>query len=65
MKKLKFGEIRIYFKDGKSDTIPKKLWDDYEYYKNWLVVKRGSAWVYVYDMADITAVIVETKKIKK
>ena len=25
-KKLKFGKIKIYFRDGKVDVIPKKLW---------------------------------------
>lgn len=65
MKKLKFGKIRIYFRDGKCDTIPKKLWDDYEYYRDWLVVKRKGVWVYVYNMDDISAVIVETRRVKK
>lgn len=29
-KKKKKQKIRIYFKDGKSDIIPQKFWDDYE-----------------------------------
>lgn len=40
MKKLKFGKIKIYFRDGKVDTIPRKLWDDYEYNGALFVVKR-------------------------
>ena len=64
MKKLKFGKIRIYFRDGKMDVIPKKLWDDYEYNGCLFVVKRCGAWVYVYNMDDISAICVENKKRK-
>ena len=62
-KKLKFGKIRIYFKDGKIDVIPKKLWDDYEYNGNLFVVKRCGAWVYCYNMSDISCIIVNNKKV--
>lgn len=27
--KKKKQKIRIYFKDGKTDIIPQKFWDDY------------------------------------
>ena len=65
MKKLKFGKIRIDFKDGKRDVIPKKLWDDYEINQTFFVVKRRGAWVYFYSLDEIAAVIVENKKVKK
>ena len=65
MKKMKFGKIKIYFRDGKVDTIPKKLWDDYEYNGTLFVVKRCGAWVYCYNIGDISAVIVNNKKVKK
>ena len=63
-KKLKFGKIRIYFRDGKTDVIPKKLWDDYEYNTTLFVVKRCDAWVYCYNMNDISCIIVNNKKVK-
>jgi len=65
MKKLKFGKIRIYFKNGKTDVIPKKLWDDYEVNGTLLVVKRCGVWVYLYSLDEIAAVIVDNKVIKK
>ena len=39
-KKKKKPEIRIYFKDGKTDIIPQKFWDDYEVNGNLFVVKK-------------------------
>lgn len=63
-KELKFGKIRIYFRDGKTDVIPKKLWDDYEYNGNLFVVKRCGAWVYCYNMNDISCIIVDNKKVR-
>ena len=62
-KKLKFGKIRIYFKDGKIDVIRKKLWDDYEYNGTLFVVKRRGAWVYCYNIGDISCIIVNNKKV--
>lgn len=64
MKKLKFGKIKIYFKDGKVDIIPKKLWDDYTYDGCLFVVKRCGAWVYTYNISDISCIIVHNKKVK-
>ena len=29
-KKKKKETIRLYFRDGKTDEIPQKFWDDYE-----------------------------------
>lgn len=65
MKKLKFGKIKIYFRDGKVDVIPKKLWDDYTYDGALFVIKRRGAWTYTYNIGDISAIIVENKKVKK
>jgi hypothetical protein len=64
-KKLKFGKIRIYFRDGKVDVIPKKLWDDYEYNGCLFVVKRCGAWVYTYNIGDVSCIIVNNKKVKE
>ena len=63
-KKLKFGKIRVYFRDGKIDVIPKRLWDDYTYDGSLFIVKRCGAWVATYNIGDISAVIVDNKKKK-
>ena len=65
MAKLKFGKIKIYFRDGKIDEIPRKLWDDYEYNGALFIVKRCGAWVYTYNIGDISCIIVKNKKVKK
>ena len=65
MKKLKFGKIKIYFRNGNVDVIPKKLWDDYTFDGTLFVVKRCGAWVYVYNIGDISAIIVNNKKVKR
>ena len=40
MSKHKKRKIRVYFKDGKVDVIPQKLWDDYEVNCGLFVVKK-------------------------
>lgn len=61
-KKHKKKEIRVYFKDGKTDRIPQKFWDDYLYDSSggtclFAVIKKG-AWVAVYNMDVIACIIV-------
>lgn len=52
--KQKKQKIRIYFKDGKCDVIPQRLWDDYEVNGNLFVVKKNGAWIAFYNL-DIIA----------
>ena len=41
--KKKKQKIRIYFKDGKTDVIPQKFWDDYLYADGlFAVIKKGA-----------------------
>lgn len=49
-------QIRIYFKDGKTDIIPQRLWDDYEYVDHLFAVIKKGAWIALYNM-DIVACI--------
>lgn len=63
-KRLKFGKIHIYFRDGHKDVIPKKLWDDYTYEGTLFVVIRRGAWVYTYNIGDISCIVVDTKEKK-
>ena len=45
-KKKKKQKIRIYFKDGKSNIIPQKFWDDYEVNYGLFVVKKDNETFY-------------------
>jgi hypothetical protein len=51
-------KIIIFFKDGKKDKIPQKLWDDYEYMDHCFVVIRKEQWIAIYNMDDISCVTV-------
>lgn len=52
--KKKKQKIRIFFKDGKCDVIPQRLWDDYEVNYGLFVVKKNEAWIAFYNL-DIIA----------
>lgn len=56
--KKKKQEIRLYFKDGKSDIIPQKYWDDYEINDGLFVVKKNEAWIAFYKMDLIDCMVV-------
>ena len=58
MSKKKKQKIKVYFFDGKCDTIPQRLWDDYEYVDRLFVVKRKGAWIAIYNMDDVSCVVV-------
>lgn len=57
-KKKKKQEIRIYFKDGKTDIIPQKFWDDYEVNHGLFVVKKNDAWIAFYRLDIIDCMVV-------
>jgi len=57
-KKHKKQTIRIYFKDGKLDTIPQKYWTDYDYIDHNFVVIYKHQWICVYNMDDVSCITV-------
>lgn len=57
-KKKHKRKIRIYFKDGKCDIIPQRLWDDYEVNYGLFVVKKDGAWIAFYQIDIIACVVV-------
>lgn len=57
-KKKHKRKIRIYFKDGKCDIIPQRLWDDYEVNYGLFVVKKDGAWIAFYQIDMIACVVV-------
>ena len=52
------GRIRILFKDGNTDIIPKKLYDDYDYHDGWFVIMKNGKHIASYNMDDVTSVTV-------
>lgn len=61
-KRKKKQTIRIFFKDGKTDEIPQKFWDDYIYDSSggsclFVVIKKG-AWIAMYNMSEVACVTV-------
>lgn len=61
-KKAKKQTIKIFFKDGKTDEIPQKFWDDYLYDSSggsslFVVIKKG-AWIAMYNMSEVACVTV-------
>lgn len=60
-KHKKESEIRIFFKDGKSEIIPQKFWDDYEVNHGLFVVKKDEAWIAFYRLDIIDCMVVVRK----
>lgn len=58
-------KIKICFKDGLVNVIPQRLWTDYQYVNNNFVVKRGSQWIAIYNMDDVSCVVVSEKGMGK
>jgi len=58
-RKRKKQKIRIFFRDGKKDIIPQKLWDDYEVLAKdsgiYLIIIKNEQWIAGYNMRDVTA----------
>lgn len=57
-KKKKKQKIRIYFKDGKSNIIPQKFWDDYEVNYGLFVVKKNEQWIAFYSLDMIACTVI-------
>ena len=57
-KHKKKQEIRIYFRDGKTEIIPQKFWDDYEVNYGLFVVKKNEAWIAFYNLDIIDCLVV-------
>lgn len=62
-KHKKKQKIKIFFRDGKKDIIPQKLWDDYDIIAKdsglWLVIIKKEQWIAGYNMKDVTAFVVD------
>ena len=62
-KHKKKQKIKIFFRDGKKDVIPQKLWDDYDVIAKdsglWLIIIKKEQWIAGYNMKDVTAFVVD------
>ena len=56
--KPKKRKIKIFFRDGKCDIIPQRLWDDYEVNNGLFVVKKDGAWIAFYQIDEISCMVV-------
>lgn len=58
-KKRKKQKICIFFRDGRKDIIPQRLWDDYEVLAKdsgiYLIIIKNEQWIAGYNMRDVTA----------
>ena len=57
-KKPKKQKIKIFFRDGKCDIIPQRIWDDYEVNGGLFVVKKKGAWIAFYQIDEISCMVV-------
>lgn len=57
-KHKKKQKIIIYFKDGKKDVIPQKLWTDYDYIDGMFVVINKEQWIAMYNKSIIACVVI-------
>lgn len=54
-----YKRIRISFLHAGSIVIEESDWDDYEIYDGFLVIKKGEAWIAMYNMKEIFSVVLE------
>ena len=54
-----YKRIRISFLHAGSIVIDENDWDDYEIYDGFLVIKKGEAWIAMYNMEEIFSVVLE------
>ena len=54
-----YKRIRISFLNAGSIVIDEDDWDDYEIYDGFLVIKKGEAWIAMYNMEEIFSVVLE------
>ena len=54
-----YKRIRISFLHAGSIVVDEGDWDDYEIYDGFLVIKKGEAWIAMYNMEEIFSVVLE------
>lgn len=54
-----YEKIEITFKSGETITYKVNEWDDYSYDGKAIIVKKGGAWIGIYNFSDIFCVEVK------
>lgn len=54
-----YEKIEITFKSGETITYKVNEWDDYSYDGKAFIVKKGGAWIGIYNFSDIFCVEVK------
>lgn len=57
-KKSRKQTIRIIYKDGKEDTLPQKMWDDYDYFDRLFVVMKDRQWIAIINLDVVASIAV-------
>lgn len=57
-KRKKKQTIRIFFKDGKTDEIPQKLYTDYNYDGKLFIVIKKEQWIAMYNIDEVACITV-------
>lgn len=54
-----FKKIKISFINAGSITINENDWDDYDLVDGFIVIKKGEAWVAMYNAKEVFSVVLE------
>lgn len=57
-KRKKKQTIRIFFKDGKTNEIPQKLYTDYNYDGKLFIVIKKEQWIAMYNIDEVACITV-------
>ena len=57
-KKARKQTIKIFFKDGKTDEIPSKLYTNYNYDGKLFIVINKEQWIAMYNMDEVACITV-------
>lgn len=54
-----YKRIKISFINAGSITIEEGDWDDYDFYEGFIIIKKGEAWVAMYNAKEVFSVVLE------
>ena len=54
-----YKRIKISFIDAGTITIDEDDWDDYELYHGFIIIKKGDAWIAMYNANEVFSVVLE------
>lgn len=54
-----YKRIKISFINAGSIIIDEGGWDDYDFYEGFIIIKKGEAWVAMYNAKEVFSVTLE------